>query len=619
VTRASLGRAGTLTIVLTLLVLQLVFSVWTLPLAELLTPTPLLYGDAAYHWYQITLAENLWKSHSLVGYDPFFDAGYVGGITANGSARVAALLAIVFEPWIDAVVAYKLFTFAAILLGPVCVPLAARWFGLDRRATWIASILGLLLWWVSMFRWFHTAGMNAFVLLSFVALAWVAAFWRCLREDCSALRLVVVGLAGGLATFCHPHFLIGVILGLSGLLIWHMTSLNWRRAVRTGVIVGAVAAVVTLAWFVPFWRAAGGLAPAQTLDMYQRIVDPMLIVREALGIWDGRAQGAKIYTLLWLLTVWAWFRVRTPESSGLVRGLAISAVLTALFAFLAAKIELLATIQPNRFAPVAYLFLLVPATLGALDLVSALRARLKLAYVAAIPIVLVGLFVAYELGRELSPPEHGRYGKVWPEVTGEGPYTETLLRWLNEHTNNDGRVLFETSLGRIYDGARISGYLAYKSGRELIGGPYPYRHFASFWDDKLFTRPTTEYSPQTLQPYLEKYNVGWAIVHSKSAKGLIAQLPGARKIDSFRELELFDLGRSSGFFAVGSGKVVGRDHNRVEFADVSGDRVVLRYHYIEGVEIEPRAELRKAPLDNDDKTPFIEIVRPPPRFTLRFR
>jgi hypothetical protein len=593
--------------ILTLLALQFVLSIWTLPLAELFSTTPILYGDAAYHWYQTTLAANLWKSGLVAGYDPFFDAGGIAGLVGNGSARVSALLAIL---GMDPAIAYKVFTLASILLGPISVPLAARWFGRDRQVTWIASLLGLLLWWVSMFRWFHTIGMNGFVLIAFASLAYVAAVWKALHEGTMA-RMAVIGLIGGLATFAHPFFPFAVILGLIGLIAVNARTLDWWRVLRAGSTIGVIAAAITLTWLIPLGKA--GMEPSLQMHVYQRIVDPKLIVLEALGQWSGDAHGAKIYTLLALLSAWACVRLK----DGVVRGLTLSAALIVLYAFLAGTVEALANLEPNRFAPVAYLFLVIPAAVGALDLIGAVLMRARSAWAFAVPVAAVGAFVMYEFARELSPAD-GRYGKVWPEVTGEGPYTKTILRWLDEHTTTDGRVLFETSLGRIYDGARIAGYLAYKSGREFIGGPYPYRHFASAWDGELFKWDTAEYTPEMLRPYLERYNIGWSIVHSPSAKALMARLPGARKVEEFKGIELYRLGLPVGYFVEGTGKVVSRDHNRVQFADVAGERVVLRYHYVKGLVAEPNAVLRPARI-GDDPTPFVEVLYPPPRFTLRIR
>ena len=78
-----------------------------------------------------------------------------------------------------------------------------------------------------------------------------------------------------------------------------------------------------------------------------------------------------------------------------------------------------------------------------------------------------------EVVREVSYDPVGRYGSVPPEVRPLGPKSVWLLDWMARKTTAEGRVLFETSKGRIHDGAHIAGYLAVRAGRELIGGPYP--------------------------------------------------------------------------------------------------------------------------------------------------
>ncbi|MFB3081010.1 MAG: hypothetical protein ACE1Y1_04470, partial [Nitrosomonadaceae bacterium] len=78
------------------------------PLTELLSEIPLLHFDSPYHLYQVSVAQELWLDHHLVGYDPWFAAGYVGGVNVNQSARIPALLAMLFTPSLGPIVAYKL-------------------------------------------------------------------------------------------------------------------------------------------------------------------------------------------------------------------------------------------------------------------------------------------------------------------------------------------------------------------------------------------------------------------------------------------------------------------------------------------------------------------------------
>jgi hypothetical protein len=596
---------------------------WTFPASEVFTETPLLYSDAGFHWYQIKVAHNLAQSGALFGYDPFFNAGYIGGIAWNGSARVPVLIAVLFGPRVSEVVAYKVFAFGAALLAPATIPFAARWFGTTRAVAWAAGILGLLLWWVSMFRWFDTAGMTSFVLLSFISLPYVAALWVNLRHKLKLWPLLGLGVVGGFAIFAHPLFPIGVVLGVTALLAVHFRSMNWKQVISAAVIVGGLALACNLFWLVPTVKIAGWFSPGEVKHVYQRVVDPTLMFWEMVGRWSGYAHGAKVYTLLALLSGWACVVPASMLEAKLARSLALAAVLTGMYAFLGAAFPPIANIEPNRFAPVAYLFLLVPASLGLVGLARTLRsggtqhARYA-AFAVSVPGAILGAFIVFELTREISYGDVSRYGARPPQVTGEGIYTRTLLRWLRDDTKPEGRVLFEESPGRIYDGARIAGYLAYKSGREFIGGPYPFRHFAAFWDNWLFDRPISQLSPEQLDGLLRRYNIGWAIVHSPSAKALLERVPGSRKAEEFQEVALYALDPSAGFFELGSGKVRARDHNHLEFEDVHGDRVILRYHYFPGVEVDPPAEIHPIRI-GDDPTPFIELIQPQARFTLRMR
>src|SRR5437868_5557672 len=89
------------------LVAQLLLVSISFPLSELWTTTPLLFSDAGYHWYQMTLAKNFAESAATIGYDPFFGAGYAGGVNYNGSAKLPAAIAIALKPWVSAIVVYK--------------------------------------------------------------------------------------------------------------------------------------------------------------------------------------------------------------------------------------------------------------------------------------------------------------------------------------------------------------------------------------------------------------------------------------------------------------------------------------------------------------------------------
>src|SRR5262245_34755962 len=72
------------TILVSVLFVQALLVSYTFPLTELFTQKPLFHNDAAFHWYQMKMMVNLAQQGHLTGYDPFFNAGYIGGINFNG-------------------------------------------------------------------------------------------------------------------------------------------------------------------------------------------------------------------------------------------------------------------------------------------------------------------------------------------------------------------------------------------------------------------------------------------------------------------------------------------------------------------------------------------------------
>ena len=56
--------------------------------------------------------------------------------------------------------------------------------------------------------------------------------------------------------------------------------------------------------------------------------------------------------------------------------------------------------------------------------------------------------------------------------------------------------------------------------------------------------------------------------------------------------------------------------NRITCTQVTGERLSLKYHWVEGLVSEPPVALEPVMLI-DDPIPFIQVTRPPTRFTLR--
>jgi hypothetical protein len=156
--------------------------------------------------------------------------------------------------------------------------------------------------------------------------------------------------------------------------------------------------------------------------------------------------------------------------------------------------------------------------------------------------------------------------------------------------------------------------------RELIGGPLPnafiLHHYAAFQDGRLLNREIGDFSDADLDAMMKTYNVGWAVCWSPEAKQRLAAYPAARLAARFGYLDVFAIRRAHDYFLEGSG-VSAADYGRIELGGLTTDtgRVVVSYHWVDGLESRPPAELERVTI-GDDPAGFIGIVNPPERLVI---
>lgn len=567
--------------------------------------------DHPYHWYQIRIARDLWEGGSVVGYDPRFAAGYLGGVPFNPSAKFPALIHILFSEALSQEQAYKLYLAGASLVAVMSIPLAARWLGCARSVIVWASIFGLLFWWVSAVRWFYTVGMVAFVLSGYLAFAFFARFRLLLNGAVAPLAGVALGLCGAVGFLIHPLFpLLVLFLLLPDMAFHYRRYLSWS-AVANAALVATTSLLPNLLWLIPTFRLP---VLNDGSDPYQKAVDALKILQEAAGLWTGNAMGAKVNPLLLLLSGIGLYRERSrgtgATAAPLLSALLITWGLVVLFGCLGAAVPPFARLYPNRFAPLAYLFLVVPAAYGVVALrFSLVRAEGRKRIAPAITLMLcagLGIVAVNELRREVSSVPVGHYGKIPPETRPLGEMSQWIIESLHQHTNNSGRVLFETSLGRVHDGGHMAGFYAVKSSREFVGGPYPFAFFAGFWDGWVFGAPIASHPTDRFLQYLALYNIHWIFAHSEAAKSFLQNVPNLDFVDSKFGIVIFRLRNASTFFIEGSGRVENSATNRIVLSDLSPGEVTIKYHYFLGLVADPAITIEPVFLDLDPQ-PFIRL------------
>ncbi len=603
--------------VLCVLVVQFALLCLTFPVSELFSTTPLLHTDSPFHWFKMEEARGFAAGWTSQGFDPYFDAGFLGGIDINAAMKMPALIGVITAPWLDAAIVYKLYVFSVALLGPPCVPLAMRWYGLGRRATFWVAGLALLVWWLSALRWYETAGMASYVFCVHLALPYSVFLIRYLVEPLGRRAILVSIIVGAVGLFTHPLFPVAVAFLLIAMGIARWRDISMRKLPIVLVVIPAMCLLPNIWWMASMFEktAFNSFVASQP---YQRAVGFHIVWQEALGEITTDARGSRINPMLWLGALLSC----AVKGDGRDRRLAIAITLAStamiLFADFAAAIKALAPMQPNRFSAAAYLYLCIPAGVGSASLFrrwavpGAARIATGIGIAAAIGCL---AFLGRELVREISFADIPHHGATPPIVRGVGPNSQWVLAWLSSSTDSDARVLFQESPGPTYDYAHMASYFAITSGREFLGDMYPHTLFLGFDDKMLFQRPIQSWSPQELDAMFQRYNVGWVIAYTDAAKSLLDRLPLLMPGPSKGPIKTYAYRTPHSFFLGGSGRVVGRGFGYIELDDVVGQAVTLKYHYVPGLVAKPSGHIEPFAIPGDPM-PLIRVIDPPRRLLL---
>ena len=596
---------------------QLVLLGFSMPLAELTSGGWFFNIDNPYHIYQLELGRALQAQGHWRGYDPFFGGGHLAGLSSNVSARFTLVIAALMPSKALTTTVYATYVLMCSLIAPLATWALAQKLGWSLWHKVAALSIGLLLWWVGIFHWYHTAGMVSFVCACYLAPLYAVWTYSLCNPDTppKPVMLLLAGLAGGAGMWLHPLFCVPVAaLFFSFLLLGSGRQRLWPMLGRATAI-AALAVLLCLPWVLAL--AQGGTQTLAGEQPYQRAVGLKVIIN-SLGFEAGGATGAWIDLPIAMVCLIGLLTAKGNKRSGtlpfLLAGLGLL-----LFAAFAGGSSSLAVLQPNRLFGPAYLLLGMAASWHLAAWVTQWnthgRRTIKLGATALG--VLVALFFGRELAREVTPGSHGHHGKTPPEISAPPPVVAALENWINANTNSGVRILFETSLGRVHGGGHIAGYLAAKTRREFMGGAYPFfSPQTSCWDKSCFGRPIGALQPEFFRRAIETYNVGWVIAHSNELKTFMKQLPEIKIAADFDGVTIFQVDGPRSFVQEGGGRVTGRDFNRIEVADASGAALTLRYHWVPRLETVPPSKI-EAYQWSPDFPPLIRIVNPPASFVVR--
>ena len=597
------------------------------PVTGLFDHQPVIEQDWGLHFHHLKSMEEFWRhDRQLWGYNPLFMAGYPSNTIQDLSIKLFEFLSLSLSALgLDVTQAFKLTVYIATASVPWMIFFAARnFFDDEARASMVAPLaafLGTLYWWNSYPREMFFYGMIGFPLSSYFSLLALSLLYRMLQSE-RVLTPAHWGWIAGAVILLPLHLQAVLILAppAIALLVADRGTPSRRRLLWIGVGAG-VSLSANWVWLSAVFTHRGD-------DVYSTIVgqlslfassDPLTFLKDYLkpgGYWTFRTsfwENGLRWALLIVGTLGA-IRLIRSERRDLGVMIGCGALFLFILAYFGSFIPALKSLQPLRFKIPCDLFLVLTSAwlVGAPGRPASSKLRSLL-----IPALLVcGVITALiNLIQTESKDKMRLRTQISPEV-------RALVEWIRNETPTNGRVLFEESgdeTGFFYQGMYLSSFIPHWTGRQLIGGPinlYNDRHhFAEFHSGILFKRDIVAFTGEELAAYFRAYNIGAVVAfHPQSVQRLLASdlvSPDRRLGD----LYLMRVNQSLNWFLQGKGEL-GAGFNRIHASAVSGNEVILKYHWTEGLVSNPPAAILPEKV-LDDPIPFIKIVNPPSQFTLR--
>lgn len=568
---------------------------WHFPLQFVMTGQPLASGDSA-----ITLGK-AWdtaegsKTGGLVGYSPSFMAGYPYG-TWNSVGHRGYELGSTYLPFGSPPTRYYLTVVGMTILTPLLLGFASRVCG----HTW-ATAAGCVAFGCAVVQlcdpvsYFWSFGNTAFPFASALAVVAVS-FSLPAGGRISFARAAAAGLFASAAVWAHTISAVPLLCGgLAAIVIARRAGTQWARLGALVVITAGVAAAVVVPGHWHLLSYLGERAPMFGNPLpsgMPYLVMDLLNDRAYRHPMDRRP----FFHLLLVFATWQslhdW-RTRAGRSEGFW----LAGVLTLLFGYAAGHVPFLKQLQPYRFVVSGELFLAVPAYLGLIRLVSAIRAANPPGRAA---FVLVGVAFAPSL-----------MGHVWdgytrPRSQGLSAEANGCVEWIRSHPGS-GRICCEPgSLGCL---------LPHLTGREVIGGGVSsqavlVQGWTHVGDGRAFGRSFGNIAPTDFLRACRLLDIRLIIVESVELEGLVKAMPAdvqkETEVGRFRIYRLAPTPAPEIWEGCYHGRVT-VTHNRIRINSPPVGRFVINYHYASGFQVDSGIVVEPLTVPGAS-APFIGVV-----------
>ncbi|MBI4720944.1 MAG: hypothetical protein HY770_06945, partial [Chitinivibrionia bacterium] len=378
---------------------------------------------------------------------------------------------------------------------------------------------------------------------------------------------------GPLAFLVHPTAVVLVPAACIGIMA--MDAGRFRSSRPALLLLWClVIAAVNAVWIAPLVSYLGVKTPSTAFFQMAGIQEAASLIMRPGSL---PAAALVVFAFGGMLTL-----VREKRFSVLVPAAGASAVLLAIAGY-GCQIACIDQMEPGRFLVSFLLFLSPLAGVGLCGFMKAVERRFpsggtRWKYALTVLIFLAPLWLSFIESKTL-------YKHTITTRMPEG--VAALAAIAKERTDLPGRLMVEDGPAALYGHAHLPGMLPLLSGREQIGGPYPYtilkHHFADFESESAFGRPLVSFSPAEFDSCLETYNVRLILTATKGTEDFLRRVASVSLIARSGRYSLWKVQGDFGP-AFGAGVQVSSAQNLIMVTGGgSVPRVVLKYHWDKGL------------------------------------
>lgn len=600
VRRGSIDPTNRRRLLFVIMAVHVIATLYFFPLPDILNGRPALNLDHSFHYYQAYRAREIfWDTLRLDRYDPFFMAGYPGGTIFDLDMKGAETFC-GFIPFVSAARALKLFILFAYLTLVPAIYWGSRMQGFKIEES-VFGLLVFLAWW----HWgrpyagdFRYAGMFSFVLATHLCFLLVGLLRQAARGTC----LKTFFALGPIAFLIHPTsvVMLPVPFAVSIGADWRL----WRRKKWILLVLWCVGIVVVNSlWLEPFFKYVW---MKTTTEAYYQIEGwsglTRLLVKPSCLIALSMIT-LSIVGIVKLAAERRW-SVGIPVAAG-----AVILFFVAGFGVYAPGLDQL---EPGRFLFSFFVFLTPLAGVGTRLVVDAVLSvfrsqRLKSGLRTAAIVVLILAALPLSLLESRAYYPHTMKTEMPAEVA-------SMVEALSSRIEPPGRLMIEDCAAMHYGDIHLPALLPLMTGVEQIGGPYPHTYllyyFSTFRWEKTFGRPMSEWTLDSIKPYLQLYDVRWILTATQRSTRFISDLLGREAAWSQPPYALWRVGAE----VAGSGQrgsalrpTVKAGINWIEITgNGDPDGYLIDYHWVPGLSASGSARIR--PVHRlDDPVPFIFV------------